>query len=229
MNVLSIELFKDLYRTKKPIQLFNIYKGIPINYEGTVSGIKNEILYIKTNAYQLHAMLLEGRTYLEHDTFPLTIKAEVIKTYPEKTIALLQNFIFTKRNIGDRDSVRVEADYPSMVTLTGRRSTTAILYELSNTGMALHLAPGFFKNANLKPEDEVFIDFMIPLNEDGIILKEPIRMSGTIVTIRADKEKNMYRIGIQTYPDPKTEPLILKYISLRQSEILRELRSETQE
>jgi len=95
------------------------------------------------------------------------------------------------------------------------------LIEISLGGIGMRIHKNAISNS-IQPGNAVTIELVIPLNVSG--LYESISLKG-VIRNKIEKSNDAYRLGIQTFPEKKSEIIIQHYIARRQSEIIKELKS----
>ncbi len=102
---------KTVLKEDANIQIYNIYKGIPIKERGMVVKYENNSIILKTTYEELKYLnKYEEFLYLKHKNFPNIIKAEIDKFNFSEKIVFIKNLEFQDDSIIDRESTRVRPD-----------------------------------------------------------------------------------------------------------------------
>ena len=101
--------------------------------------------------------------------------------------------------------------------------TKAQLMDVSFSGMAVSAPQLLFNVEVFKQNPTVYAQFNLSGKTQGKFI--PVNVTGTIVNINLDKSKQVYRIGLRIFPDEIAHPILVQYISRRQSEIMKDIRT----
>ena len=105
-------LLGQIYRNQSEIRLLNIYKGLPISYDASISSLANSEIHVSSNMYQIACMYHQRETYIQEKQLPYTIRCQVMSLNLAKEDALLANFEMVTNDIGSRMNIRVEPNEP---------------------------------------------------------------------------------------------------------------------
>jgi hypothetical protein len=135
-------LLLQLARTKTPVKLLNIYKGIPISNDALIDLVDANGVQITTQRYQISCLYLTHETYILSGYLPSVLHADVTRLNAAAMKAVLANFQPAQPTIGLRSQVRVEPEAPVVVQVQVKNSSTHIpasLLDLSADGLGLLL------------------------------------------------------------------------------------------
>ena len=265
-----IRVFQKITQNNQYIRLLNIYKGLPINNEATITKIESAYIEVETDRYQTVCLFLDRETFIQSHHFQYTIKARVYKVDPEKKRAILYGFETVQSGIGERSQVRVEPDEPISAVLQVKDAMSTIqgeLADISQNGIGLSIDRDFFSPRHFRIGSELSVALKLPetaltekRNTSGLdsgynpmarFSREQMRISqvvrssntprkntsslkidsfnlkttGNIVNVRPSLSSNQYRIGLKINGDDRTRLILTNFISQRQSEIIRELKT----
>ena len=176
--------------------------------------------------YQSVCLRLHKYTYFESPLLPGVIKASVVTIDLITNIAVLGEFQYSDNAIGKRMLVRAQlAESIDVLFMNESRTqrTKAQLMDVSFTGMAVSATQLLFNTDIFKQNSTVYTQFNLPGKAQGKFI--PVNVTGTIVNINLDKSKQVYRIGLRIFPDGTAKPILVQYISRRQSEIMKDIRT----
>ncbi len=266
-----IRTFRKIAQNNQYIRLLNIYKGLPINNEATITKIENAYIEVETDRYQTVCLFLDRETFIQSHQLEYTIKARVYKVNPETRRAILYGFETVQSGIGARAQVRVEPDEPLSAVIQVKDAMATIqgeLADISQNGIGLFIDRNFFSPRHLRIASKIDITIQLPeaeisekrnpaalepgsdpmarfsrsqirvapvvransgtqrKNTSGLKIDSfTIKLEGSIVNVRPSLSSNRYRIGVKVLGDERTRIILSNFISQRQSEIIRELKT----
>jgi hypothetical protein len=203
------------------VRFYNLFKGVSISFEGNLARIIEDTATFDVHRYQALCMRFERHTLFTGNLFPKPISAFVGGIDLQTNKVLLMNFKYAEGTIGGRTQVRVTPDGPILVKLSNNPRLVGELIEISLGGIGMRIHKNAISNS-IQPGNAVTIELVIPLNVSG--LYESISLKG-VIRNKIEKSNDAYRLGIQTFPEKKSEIIIQHYIARRQSEIIKELKS----
>ncbi len=243
----DIDVFNILGQNAKNgsgIRLLNIYKGLPISYETTISSIGQAEIQVSSNQQQAACLYYQRETYLQVKESPFIIRSQVISLNLGKEQAVLSNFELAKNNIGNRSQIRVEPDEPLMATVYPTGAIVGInspLADISAEGASFFVDAFLFSGRVFQPGSELTMTITLPDTVAQKIKRNSpkplvdirkgrdegqisITARGKIISARPETAQNRYRIGARMHFQDLARMVILQYISQRQIEIIRDLR-----
>lgn len=207
------------------IQLINIYKGVPISHNASVTKVINDRLTLKFHKSHTLCLNLEGQTYIQSKLFPKPIKARVMTINTTEGFAILTDLVFSDPSFRKRQYLRVDLDYDesAVVSISAPGCNVKLfgkLNDISTHGVGvIVIAVEDVISKSFSEASQVEIQFSLPFThpEDAT----EIKMTGEIRYIDRDQEN--FKLGIQTFPDTETETRIEKFVTQRKNEILEEV------
>jgi c-di-GMP-binding flagellar brake protein YcgR len=215
-----------IFKKKQPVRLLNVYQGVPISYDAMIVGTTANSVKMIIHKYQSVCLRLHKYTYFISPLLPGVIKASALAVDLATNIAILFDFQYSDDGIGKRMLVRAKPTEPIDVLLMNDTKTQRIkiqLMDISLTGMAVSAPQLLFNVEVFKQNSTVYAQFNLPGDAQGKFI--PVNVTGTIVNINLDKSKQVYRIGLRIFPDEIAHPILVQYISRRQSEIMKDIRT----
>lgn len=219
-----IETFNQMKQEKQSVVFLNLYKGVPVSSEATVVDIEGENVTFKIDQLQEIAMKLDGQAFIvKNDYFNKHLKADIVYSNFQTNTVVLTNFIYLLNMPAlQREFIRVHPDIIAKVFLHqfGNLQTSGRLYDLSMSGLGVvsNENNGMFIGA------KVLIAFELnsaSVSTDG---DRKIEVQGEVINII--EYKDSYRYCMRIFPDRIMSEKILRYITLREHEILEDLNSE---
>lgn len=209
----------------RQVKLINVYKGVPVSHDATVTRVINDRLSLKFHHDQALLLNLEGQTYILSRLFPKPIKASVMTINTNEHVAILTDFVFSDPSFRKRTSIRVDLDFDSAPTVAIQASDSNVclfgkLNDISTHGIGVIviaiqdiMTKTFFENA------EVRLSFDLPHPDTQELIE--IALWGEIR--HTERSQENYRLGIQTFPDEAAEDFINYFVTRRQESILEEI------
>jgi len=210
---------KAIVQTKKDIELFNVYKGVPVLYKASAQRLHDNVLTITADAYAYEAVCLglEKRTLILSDVLEGPISARVRSFEIASGLTHLEDFAYASGKIGERLIVRVAPKDPTEVALEDHEGQLipASLIDISMDGLGVYLLPPGAEQT-LKQKPTVHVVLELPTAK--------INLSGAVRYIRAEPD-GRHRAGISFAQDILVRTAITNYIAHRRGEILSELQA----
>jgi PilZ domain len=213
-----IGIFSNLASGKKPVMMYNTYRGLPFNYEADVLAVEQGSVSTRVHQHQAISMALEGRTHLHNRNFPEVIRANVVDVDLRKKQAILSEFVGVGDAVGKRTKVRVQPSETLEAEISdGRRWIRGRIADLSASGMCIFTFSASMYASSFNLDREVFIDFTPPS------LDTVVRFMGVITNVSDQEGSYLHRLGLKIFPNPEIQPLLEEYIAIQQQTILREM------
>lgn len=212
-----VDILKRLKNEGKSVQFFNLYKGVPISHEAEIVDIDGEEVVFQTNSIQEIAMKIDDNAYiLKNDIFGKHIKADIVYNNFSNNTVVLNNFTYLlNMPASQREFIRVHPDISAIVKMSedNQNLTQGKLFDLSINGLGVVSEDnnGLFAGAKIEIEFELLIGKK----------KEKIQSIGEILNII--EYKDSYRYCIKIFPTPEEENSIVRYVNLREKEIIKNL------
>jgi hypothetical protein len=219
MDEAILEGLRAIVQSKKDIELFNVYKGVPVLYKASAQRLHDDVLMVAADAYAYEAVCLglEKRTLILSDALEGPVSARVTSFEIATGLTRLEDFAFASGKIGERLIVRVAPKDSIDVAIEDSEGNTlaASLIDISMDGLGVHLqTPGVEQGLKQKPNVRVKLE--LPTAK--------INLSGAVRYIRAEPD-GKHRAGISFSQDILVRTAITNYIAHRRGEILSELQA----
>jgi hypothetical protein len=238
-------LLRQLARTRPNVKLLNVYKGLPISYDASISSVGNADILVNSNRYQLACLYYQRETYLLGGELPFLLRSDVVSLNLGKENAILANLEVAQNGIGNRSQIRVEPEEPLVARIRFEGSPMEFLapiVDISAEGGAAEFENYMFPIRVCHTGSPVAISITLPDTISQKIKKFPTRplpntselrreyagavvlsTTGKVTSVRLEQEGNRYRVGMRLFFKDLARTVILQYISQRQSEIIRDL------
>ncbi|HMD89321.1 MAG TPA: hypothetical protein VKF38_09180 [Anaerolineaceae bacterium] len=216
------QIFKQLwsiFQNHKPVRLLNVFHGVPISYEATISMISQSYLGLSVHPYQTACIFFERYVYLQSEQLPYPIRAHAVSVDIGGDEVILERLVPVSNNFGNRINLRVQPKEPVPVEIRKNdESIIASLADLSLQGEGkITLGVLGKREFNLHQSQEVDLSLKMPFSNTEL------NICGVAGRHNFDPKKNLYRIKIQLTPDSSSSSILTDYISQRQTEIMQEL------
>ncbi len=210
--------FKSLITDKKPVKLYNTYRGLPLNTDADILELAEGSITTSIFGYQAVSMALQGQTHLYSPRLPETLKATVIEVDFKKKKALLSDFSSAGDILGKRKLVRVEpSDGLEVQIYDGKQRIGGKISDISSEGMCIITFFAYIYGLKFQADKKVYIDFKPPY------LDRAIRAIGIIAYMTSQEGSYHHRLGLKITPGPEIKPLLDDYIVRRQIELMGEM------
>lgn len=238
-------LLKRIAQTHPTIKLLNVYKGLPISYEGSINFVNDSDIQVHSNRFQMACLYYQRETYLHGQEIPFLLRSEVVSLNLGKENATLSNLEVAQKGIGERTQIRVEPEEPLIARIRFEGSPMeflAPLADISAEGAAAHFEHYMFPMRLCRPGNSVSVTLSLPDTVSQKIRKlstKPlpanteawrgqtgavvITTAGKIASVHPETDLYRYRVGMRLYFKDLSRTVILQYIAQRQSEIIRDL------
>lgn len=242
-----LKLFRKIAREQSGLELLNIYKGLPITQETKIVSVGTTEIQVEGNRSHVACLYYQGESYLRSKDLPFIIRSKVKSLNLERNYAVLSDFEAAHDNIGMRAQIRVETDANLIATVQFKNSAFEFktpMVDISASGASIYFEEYIFPFRICQPESELTIHIPIPdFVSKKIMARSPkttaplrylpnhqegdihINASGRVVAIRQDAKNKRYRVSVQLYFKDISRMVILQYISHRQAEIIKDLRT----
>ncbi|MBL8055439.1 MAG: PilZ domain-containing protein [Anaerolineales bacterium] len=204
-----------LQRANRPLDLLNLFKGVPIVYPAFVAGLDLETVTVRVPSFEVICLTLETTTILLSQLLEEAVSAQVLSVDLALNQATLGQLQYASQHVGDRMTVRVAPRQPIRVQLEcGGTALRGELTDVSINGLGLHVPAG--QAGALRPRAVVSLSLPLPQP-----VTSALELSGTVRFVRV--EGGLARVGI-TFAQDVQMLSILPYVRERQNEILAELK-----
>ncbi len=160
------EVFLRMAQDEKATNLLNVYKGVPLSFPAKIIEVGDAYIRVLAETHQMVSMYLEKSTLIQSVELPEIIQAEVIELDIKKHLALLANFRFMEKGIGNRSEVRIEPRDPLPSKLEDRGEQMTLkgeLADISREGLGIYLETAFFSNKIIYQNAIIDVLFTLPV------------------------------------------------------------------
>jgi hypothetical protein len=202
---------KEYYLQNKTLNLFNVYKGIPITHKTTILTLNEEKKFIEVEAsiYQIIAAKFQREIYLLEPTTNTTFKAYIEDIYPKRKVLKLTHIEKVQRSVPKRNYIRVQPSGIIPVKIKHHDKVyNSTMYDISLKGIAVNC-----EEKGLEIGDIVKLEFVL----------ENYFFEITAELRSITKLEEYYRYHFYFEPNPSQERMLEKYIIKREKEIISEL------
>ena len=212
------KLLKVLQRNSAKIQFHNYYKGLSIINDGIIVNTEDEILTVKTTFLQQRAIRLDGQVIITNEALPHAILCESVDSVNfEKQTINLTKLKFILHSAVERSTIRVVPDEKATISLfIGENKFHGDIYieDISIDAIKLKLNA---MPAGLNEDDKVILDIVLELDKRPLIIN-------TEATLYHKKEVAHSFYVVFKFGENTKKKELIKYISKRQMEIIREFK-----
>jgi hypothetical protein len=175
------EIFLRMAQDDKGTNLLNVYKGVPLSFPAKIIEIGDAHIRVLTETHQMVSMYLEKSTLIQSGLLPNIVLAEVIELDIKQHHALLANFRFMQKGIGDRSEVRIEPKEPLPSAVQDKEEQMNLkgeLADISREGLGIYLDRDLFSAKVIHPNALLDVMFTLPF-EFAQSLDQTKNQSGT--------------------------------------------------
>ena len=225
LNETILQVFNRLAYERKPVNLYNLYKSVPIIHDGIISRVdKQGFINISTHKHQILCMNRDADTTIISEYFPGYIKAKAKTVDLNNKVALLGDFKYINEKLVQRETVRVAPKDPVVVWFTIRENNFRIKCELADIsieGLAIRLPIDYFVPSRIRQNAEALLNFQLSIPQQ----KSPvdIQARAIIKNTLGDVGSLHKRIGMRTFFERDANMYVMQYIQQRVRDITREL------
>jgi hypothetical protein len=238
-------LIRHLAATEPNVKLLNVYKGLPISYDASISSVGDTEIRVHSNRFQLACLYYQRETYLQGNEFPFLLRSQVTSLDLGHQDATLTSLEVADKGIGERAQIRVEPDESLIARIKFDGSAMefiAPLADISAEGASALFEYYVFPMRLCRPDNSVLMTLSLPDSVTQKLKKlatKPLPLHpeawraqtnavvittlGKVISVRAEQDMNRYRVGMRLFFKDLSRTVILQYISQRQSEIIRDL------
>lgn len=236
------------------IRLLNIYKGLPITNDSTITFVDDNEIHVSSSRNQISCLYYQHETFIQGVDLPFTIRGEVTSLNLTKQEAVLKNFEIRPNNIGKRMNIRVEPSSTLMGVIQFKdhpARLTAPIADISGFGVSVFMRDFLFPVKLFQTGNEINISIRLPetvvkktvklsprqLNDSRSVFI-PVRKQtpeskdgqieinawGKILGVSTEKITNRYRVNIKLILRETDKSYVSNFITQRQNEIIQDLR-----
>jgi len=215
------KVLDNIFKKSSTVKLFNFYQGLPITEKVDVLKFDQGLIQLKIDPIKFPFYENEKFTFIQHDLIPTVIKASIIKIEPNKSLMVLGNLEFLDSSPVERSGIRVEPerDIYTSLSLESKKLLDGNIASLSENSVVLNVKPESIKLLSEKPlwNTELTLQFQIPTKKSFLAM---IKTKAMIYSIINDK------VVLNITPNRLIKSKLRNYISLRQSDVLLDLKQE---
>ena len=222
-----LDIFKEIKDRGDEVIFFNLYKGIPIQHKAIIIDInidEGEVAF-KTMQTQEMAMKLEGIAYILKDgNFDKYLKADIVYNNFYNNTVVLNNFMYLlNMPASQRKFIRVHPEIMAEVSLSSDKElvTKGKLFDLSINGLGVVSK----ENNGIYAGAKISLDFTLKILSSK--KKNHIIVEAEVLSII--EYSNSYRYCIKIFPKADVEDKIIKYVKVREVEILDSLNKKLED
>lgn len=205
-----------IQRKKVTVHLYNYYKGLTIIHDATIEEVKDNNIVIKTDFLQQKAIKYEGKTLISSEILPSTISCDkVLNINLEKRTVKMNKLNYVYTSPATRRTIRVSPSNKQTVSMFFQNNNV-YKGQLFVEDISLDSVKILFHTAhiNLKPEDKVFLDIVLPFDPRPMI----INTEATVLNRIKSSVIFTYNLNITQKQN------LVKYLNARQIEIIKEFK-----
>ncbi len=214
-------ILKHIFSKLSTVKLFNFYQGLPITEEVKVASFNEGIIQINIDPIKLPFYQNEKFTFIQHDLIPAILKASIVKIEPQRSLMVLGKLEFLDSSPVERTGIRVEPDREIYASLAkeSKKILEGSIISLSEDSIVLNVKPDNIAKLLEKPmwDTELILQFQIPTKKSFLTL---IKTKAYIYSIVNDK------VVLNITPNTLIKSKLRSYISIRQSDLLVNLKKE---
>lgn len=213
-------LFKQVQDAQQSVNLINTYRGFPINFPAVLLAVDQGYVAMNVHEYQAVAIALEGKTYIQSSLLPEVIQATAVGVDVAQKRVAVTELKGVGQSVGHRIAVRVQSLDPIEAEIyDDRQRITGKIADISTQGMGVFtFAAYIYGDPTFEMDREVFITFRLPNSNADL------QMKGILVSVSAQKDTYMHRLGLRIFPTADVESLLQAYIDQRKQETMLELK-----
>lgn len=212
-----IEIFHKIYETDKSIKVHNFYKGVNIFRAVNIVSVAHNGLVFETN--HIRAMILKKEifTFIKHNLFSKVVKANIASVDLDKNFIYLRDFEYLESSPVARKAMRVIPKEPIDVKVSALDNRVIFhgeIVDLSIKSLSIKVNQAKIK---LNINENIKVKFIVP----------NISHKGQLIIARAvffSARGNNVILSI--YPNQLLKAKLDEYITLRQKELVKELKEE---
>ena len=203
---------RRLARTGQPVELLNVYQGIPVLYRAVVEKAGADRVVVQFEQPEAICLTLENKTTILSDVLAGPVNTAVLEVDLPGGTATLAKFRYAYSRVGDRMTLRVAPHAPVAVIInSGQQAVSGTLADVSMSGVGVVVAPPAEAETLRR---QAVVQLALSLDDT------PLALSGTVHYLK--NEANACRVGVKLVQTSQARTLV-QYLHRRQEEILREL------
>ncbi len=193
------------------ITAISYYKEVPIIFKTKIKKTTDKFIILDISKTSINVARLNKPIFLKAPFLEKPVKARVLSVDFSRNIMALESPRFSDIPAEKRKHIRIELAEPTKVIVRkGNEETMGLIVDISAGGIKFYT--GDLKD--LKEGEEIELIFTLANHN--------IKTKGEIKHI--NKAGKGYMVGVQIFPDLKSENIISDFVMAKQFEILKELR-----
>lgn len=220
----NVAILQTLFNKINILKIHNLYKGVPLVDKVAIVAYNKGDLLLKINKSKIPFYRGEEFCFLEHDLIPNIIKATILRVNPTLNTLSLCDLEFLDNSPVERSGVRIEPDRNIYATLTYEKKDICKGYiiNISENSVVLHVSNQHLKQLAMANVASGYLTLkcQIPTKKSFITT---IKTKATI--FRMDDND----IVVTIYPSPVAKTKLRSYISMKQTEVLMDLKVKIKE
>jgi YesN/AraC family two-component response regulator len=216
----ALKLLKHLQQNASAVNLHNFYKGLTITNTGKIAFVSENRIALKTTPNQQKAIIKQGMVVISSSLLPEDILCDGVESVDrDNFITTMKHYRLIDTTPTKRKTIRVEPaqNYKARMVFNEKEFEDIGIDDLSIEAIKVSLnalPAGLNKGAQF----EVFIDFY---EKEEIV--DSFTFSARVMNFWM--QNFLYKVVAMFETDTQTEKKLLKYISQRQLELIREFKS----
>jgi len=211
------DLLEVIQRNSAKISMHNYYKGLSITNDAVITDTQNGTLTLKTNYLQQKAIQFEGKTIIVSEALPHAIECRtIVKIKFDNQSVEIKNIRFIKSSPVSRKTIRVfphEKHTASLFLGENKFHGDVSIEDISLDAVKLKLNA---LPAGLQNGDEVHLDLVLELDKKPLIINAAATM--------LKKSESRHSFSVVFIFNKSQQGKLIKYITKRQMEIIREFK-----
>ncbi len=223
-----LKIFRQIAYENRKVRLLNLYKGIPISYAASIVSIGEASVTVRTEKIQMVCMYLAKETHIQNVQFPHLVRASVVLVEAEKGNVMLSHFSYKPERFGELTQAQVQPGSPIQGIMLSQQDlqVSGELADISLDGVAV-IVDEKSKAIPCQVGEDVRVQVRLPRTVlfDEEEPTQALELFGSIANIKSGLPDGKCRIGVELHRDSPARLDLARFISLRQTELLREIRS----
>lgn len=215
------KVLENIFKKLNTVKLFNFYQGLPIIEKVEILKFDQGLIQLKIDPIKFAFYQNEKFTFIQHDLIPTIIKATIIKIEPNKNLMVLGKLEFLDSSPVERSGMRVEPekDVYTSLSLDNKKLLDGSISSISENSVVLNVKPINIEKLTKDPlwNVELTLQFQIPTKKSFLTM---VKTKAMIYSIVNDK------VVLNITPNTLIKSKIRSYITLRQSDVLLNLKQE---
>jgi hypothetical protein len=209
------------------LKIHSFYQSIPIDFNALVIKVDGEDVTFSVHPYEAVALSHLGMAVIKSSLHNCCFRAYTSQISIKDKTATFSHFIPQDDSHSRRSLIRVEPRDPIMARIIGSSSETpGIIYDISEASVTLYvrnIVLDHFQSGTVVR----FFSVLGDSDEGGIAIDTRAKIIKVYSKFKGDS--NAHRLVLSYETDRSVKSKLIRYISQRQAEIIRELKEQSQE